>query len=53
MKFRREVKFNNALRICYQGTITEKIAAQKPNQGVCTDVLKPTKEVREGNKKQT
>jgi hypothetical protein len=35
--------------IKYQGSTVEKSSAQKFNQGVCTDVLKPTKEVREGN----
>lgn len=35
----------------YQGSSAEKSLVQKPNQGVCTDVLKPAKEVREGHKK--
>ena len=33
----------------HQGSTDEKSAVQKPNQGEWTNMLKPTKEVREGN----
>jgi len=35
----------------HQGAAAEKTTPQQLNQGVCMDVLKPTKEVREDNKK--
>ena len=35
----------------HQGTTAEKSALQKFNQGVWTNVLKPTKEVREDKRK--
>src|SRR5689334_5906848 len=35
----------------HQGSVAEKTILQTLNLGVCMDVLKPTTEVREGNKK--
>jgi len=35
--------------LMYQGSTAEKSVAPKFNQGVCTDVLKPTKKVSKDN----
>jgi len=37
------------LEFKHQGSTAEKSAVQQFNQGAWTNVLKPTKEVREGN----
>jgi len=48
-KILKYLQKNGMLEVKHQGSTADKSSAQKPNQGVCTDALKPTKEVREGN----
>jgi hypothetical protein len=49
MHFANKIRYSHAAEVSYQGSTAEKSALQKLNQGVFTDVLKPTKKGSEDN----